>query len=64
MHALQASYLTQRNATERAWDNTEDQFQQSVYSCGTVVPYHDESVAGEYALMLIQAPISYSANVS
>lgn len=50
---LQATYLAQRNATERAWDNTEDQFQQSVYSCGTVVPYHNESEAGEYASMLI-----------
>lgn len=39
---LQSTYLAQRNATELAWDFTEDQFFQTVYSCDDV-PYYSNS---------------------
>ena len=37
----QATYIQKRNATELAYEDTEAQFYQSVYSC-TQVPYYDD----------------------
>lgn len=41
---MQSTYLAQRNATELAWDFTEDQLFQTVYSCEDV-PYYDNSTS-------------------